>query len=91
MTSISVTIEQEIANRRNSDRSEINCAKHYLNFVMVRTFFRGVFTLLGKLMVSQSDKIKDKSERLELALHIFAAISLYFSIHGLCCFDEFKV
>lgn len=95
MTSIAVKLEQriqELKKQKSQDPpSKINYMEHYLNYVIVRSTARGVFCLFGNSMIRKSGNIDQKGESLEIALYIFAGISLYFSFHGLCCFDELKV
>lgn len=94
MTSIAVKLEQRIQDlSKKKDAEEphkINYTEHYLNYVIVRSLARGVFSLLGQLMQRKGD-IGQKFEAIELGLYLFAGLSLYFSMHGLCCFDELKV
>lgn len=95
MTSIAVKLEQRIRDLKKQKSEEpvhkINYMEHYLNFVIVRSTGRGVFSLISQLMVRKDGEIGDKAQMLQIALYTFAGISLYFSIHGLCCFDELKV
>lgn len=96
MTSIAVKLEQRIKQLHKDKYQEtpekMNYVKHYLNYIIVRAVFRGIFTLVGKLMINPgTSSLKVHIDSLKLSLYIFAAVSLYFSIHALCCFDELKV
>ena len=94
MTSIAVKLEQRIflLEKDNVRKmpSNVNYVKHYLNYIIVRTLFRGIFMFVGKVMVRTGD-IESHYQGLKSGLYVFAGVSLYLSIHAICCFDELKV
>lgn len=93
MTSIAVKLKlriEQLENKNSPNRKDkVNYVEPYLNYLIVRTIFRGFFAMFGKVMRSQGEENHFKS--LKAALFIFAGISFYFSMHALFCFDELKV
>lgn len=93
MTSIAVKLEQRIEiliGRENEVApKKVSYVRHYLNYLVVRTFFRAIWSMAAKLMTRETNLTGYES--LKICLYVFIAFSLYFPIHAICCFDELKV
>lgn len=107
MTSIAVKVEQRIAILISRESGEaprkVNYLRHYINYLLIRSCFRGVLMILSNWMASFPKPQQTQTETysseisvtnkdiLTISLYIFGGISLYFAVHGICCFEELKV